>query len=170
RLRKLRFQLDAVSDVIHNEDGADDAEIARQQRRDGDVGDAGVARRRSQAELVQIVNAGILPHAVKLLHQRAGQYFANGTAERLRAGQGVHHFHLRVPGLDVVVQIHRQHTYADGFHDVFVEVFERLVGQRLVLQRGIKPGVLDSNADVSRQRLQQLNVFAGEEIALHGLA
>ncbi len=49
RLRELRLQLDAVGDVVDEDDAADGDEVARDQRSDGDVGDAaspvGSARR-----------------------------------------------------------------------------------------------------------------------------
>ncbi len=38
-----------------------------------------------------------------------------------------------------------------------------------MLERGIQPPVLDRDADVSRQRFEQLHIFAGEEVAFHGL-
>ena len=54
----------------------------------------------------------------------------------------------------MVVQVHRQHTHADGFHDVFVEILQALVGQRLLLQRGIEPGILNGDSDVTSERFQ----------------
>ena len=40
----------------------------------------------------------------------------------------------------------------------------------LLLQRFVQARVLDSDADVAGEGLQQLNVFAGEEIAIFGFA
>ena len=56
-LRELGFQLDAVGDVVDQDDAADDVEVAREQRRDGDVGDAGLAGGQGEAELVERVGA-----------------------------------------------------------------------------------------------------------------
>src|SRR5205807_875267 len=42
RLRELRLELDALGNVIHDQDAADHAEIARQERSNGDVGNARV--------------------------------------------------------------------------------------------------------------------------------
>ena len=48
--------------------------------------------------------------------------------------------------------------------------FSRSYSRDLLLQRGVQARVLDGDADVAGQRFQQLDVFAGEEIALAGLA
>jgi len=39
RLGELRFQLDTIGDVVNQDDTADGDEVARDQGRDGDVGD-----------------------------------------------------------------------------------------------------------------------------------
>jgi len=116
------------------------------------------------------VNAGVLAHAIILFHEGCRRHLAQRPANDLRSRHGIHHFHLRVPGFNTVGQVHRQHADADGFHNVFVEVFQALIGQRFLLQGGIQLRVLNSNAHISRERLQQLHVFVGKKVALHDLA
>ena len=72
RLRQLRFQLDALGDVVHDDQPPDDAEVFADQRSDGDVGDARVTGCRAQPELVQVVDARCLAHPVILFQERRG--------------------------------------------------------------------------------------------------
>ena len=48
--------------------------------------------------------------------------------------------------------------------------FSRSYSSTFCSQRGVQPRVLDGDADVAGQRFQQFDVFAGEEVAFHGLA
>src|ERR1017187_2802078 len=170
RLGELRFQLDAFGDVVHDDQAADHAEVLADQRRDGDVGDAGVARGGTQTKLVEIVDSRTLPYPVILLDKCRWKDVAQRTAQHFGAGRSVHHFHLRVPGLDAVFQIDSQHTYADGLDDVLVELLEALVLRSLALQRFVKARILQRDANVAGQGFEQLHIFTGEEIAFRGFA
>src|SRR3974390_674047 len=170
RLRKLRLQLDALGDVVHDDQPADDAEAAAHQRRDGDVGDTGFARGGAQPELVQVVNASAESHPAVLVEKRRREYVAQRLAQHLRPRHGIHYFHLRVPRFDAVLQVHRQHADTDGLDNVLAELFQPLVLGDLALQRTVQARILDGNADVSCQGFQQLHVFGGEEISFGGLA
>ena len=163
-------RLDAFGDVVHDDQPPDHVELPGDQRRDGDVHNAALARRRGQAELVQVVDARVLPHPVELFHKLRRKYFAQGPGQRLPARQGVHDFHLRVPGFDAVRQVHRHHAHVDRLHDVFVEVLQAFVLGDLLFERGVQTRILDGDADVAGQGFQQFNVFAGQEIAFHRLA
>ncbi len=74
---------------------------------------------------------GALAHAVVLFQKCGREHVAQRAAQRLRARRRVHHFHLRVPRLDAVFQVHRQHADADGLDDVLVEFLQPLVLRRL---------------------------------------
>ena len=77
---------------------------------------------------------------------------------------------LRVPALHTIVQIRRQNPDVDGLDDVLAELLQPLVLLHLVLQRTVQPRVFNRDADISRQRGQQLHVVARKEIALVGAA
>ena len=121
-------------------------------------------------KLVQVMNAGSLTHPVKLFHERSRENLAQRPGQSLPARQGVHHFHLRVPGLDPVRQIYRHHTHTDRLDNVLVEILQPFVLGNLLLQRCVQPGVLDGDADIPGNGLKQFHVFAGQEIALSGFA
>ena len=141
------------------------------QRRDGDVGHARVAGGRAQPELVQVVNALASGAPGNTLPEMpAAATSRQRTSQRFQARQGKHHFHLRVPRLDAVFQIDRQHAHADGLDNVLVELLQPLVLAGFLLQRLVQTRVLHRDADVAGQRLQQLHVLAGEEVAFGGLA
>ncbi len=169
-LGELDFEFDALGDIVHDDEAADDVELARHQRRDGHVDDTGFAGRRCQPELVEIVDAGILPHAVELLDEGRRKNLAQRASDHLPAWLGIHHFHLGVPRLDAILQIDGQHADVNGLDDVFVEILEALVLAHLLFERCVQARVLDRDGNVARESLQQLDVFAREEIAFHGLA
>src|SRR5664280_205452 len=54
RLRELRFQLDPLGNIVHDDQAANDAEVFRDQRSDSDIGYTGVTGGRAQPELVQV--------------------------------------------------------------------------------------------------------------------
>ena len=68
-LGELAFQFDAFGNVVHYDQAANHLELARHQRGDGHVDGSSLARGRLQAELVEVVDAAILPDAVKLLDE-----------------------------------------------------------------------------------------------------
>ena len=112
----------------------------------------------------------VLPHPVKLLDEFRREDAAHGLRESLPSRQGVHDFHLRVPALDAVFHVERHDAHVDGFHDVFVEVLEALVLRHLLLQRRVEAAVLDGDAEIAAEGLEQLHVFAGKVVALGGLS
>ena len=116
------------------------------------------------------MNAGVLPNTVKLFHKLGREDSIERLGESLPARQGIHHFHLRVPALDAVLHVERHDAYVDGFDDILVEILEALVLSNFLLQRGIELCVLDRNAKVSTERLQEFDVFAGEEVPLRGFS
>ena len=143
---------------------------ASHQRRDGYVDGADFAGRRLEAELVQVANACVLPHAIELFDELRRENGFQGLGESLPARDRVHHFHLRVPALNAVLHVERHHAHVDGFDDVFVEVFQALVLRSFLLQRGVELSVLNGDAEIAAEGLEQLHVFAGEEVALGRLA
>ncbi len=137
-LRKLGFKFDALGDVIHDDQPADDLELARHQRRERHIHGADFTRGRLQAEFVQVANARFLPHAIEFFDELRRENGFQRLGQSLPARHRVHHFHLRVPALDAVFHVERHHAHVDGFDDVFVEVLQALVFRRLLLQRGIE--------------------------------
>ena len=137
RLAQLRFEFNALGNVVNNDEAANHVELSGDQGCNGNIGGAGVAGGRMQAELVEVVNAGVLPHAVKLFHEQRRKNVAELFAKHLGPRHGIHHFHLRIPGFHPVFQVNRQHAYVDGFHNVLIEILEPLVLAGFLFQRGI---------------------------------
>ena len=84
-LGELRFQFYSLSDVVHDDQPADHVEFLRDQWRYGDVHGASLAGGGIQPELVQIVNAGILPNTIELFYKRCWKDLAQRTCQRLPA-------------------------------------------------------------------------------------
>ena len=95
---------------------------------------------------------------------KCGGKISLSTLPCLRAWRGVHHFHLRVPRFDAVFEINPS-TPTLSTRRFLVEILQPLVLARLLLQRSVKPPVLNGDAEVSGERLNQFHVLAGEEIA-----
>ena len=169
-LRKLSFERDALGDVVDQDDAADGDEVAREQRRDGDVGGAQLAGARGEPELVEMMHAGLIAEAVEGLDELRRKDRVQRLADGFGAAQRVHRFHLRVPALDAVVEIEREDADVDGLDDVLVELLQALELADLLFEARVEAGVLQRDADVAGQRLEQLDVFAGEEIAADGAA
>ena len=123
-----------------------------------------------QPELVERVRAMLVAHAVepgdKLRRQDSGDRLTQNLGARLL----VHALHLRVPALDAVVEVDGEDADVDRFDDVLVELLEAFELRDLLLQPAVELRVLNGDADVAGQRLQQLHVFAGEEVAVIGAA
>ena len=83
-LRELSFERDALGDVVDQDDAADGDEVAREQRRDGDVGGALFAGAGGEAELVEMVHAGLVAEAVERIDRtrRGRRRAAAGRALR----------------------------------------------------------------------------------------
>ena len=106
RLGELAFELDAVGDVVDEDDAADLAiKVARDERGDGDVGYAEVTIGQGEAELVEgvgAVDAVGVADAGELLDELRREDGGERLAEGLAAGLGVHLLHGGVPALDAV--------------------------------------------------------------------
>ncbi len=68
-LGELRFKRDALGDVVDQDDAAHGNEVAREQRRDGDVGGALLAGARGEAELVEVMHALLVAEALDRLDE-----------------------------------------------------------------------------------------------------
>ena len=62
-LCELSFERDALGDVVDQDDAAHDDEVAREQRRDGDVDGALFAGLGGEVELVEMVHARFVAEA-----------------------------------------------------------------------------------------------------------
>src|SRR5262249_12631331 len=129
-----------------------------------------LASRREQAELVEIVDTRVLPDTVELLDKLCRENFAEWTGQSLPPRQRIHDLHLRVPGFNAVSQINRQYSHVDGLDDVLVEIFQTLVLRHLLFERGVEPSVLNRDAYIAGECLEQFHIFTGKEVTLYGLA
>ncbi len=90
RLSQLGLQLDAVGDVVYQNDAADSDEVTRDQRCNGDVGDALASVGQHQPELVERVRAVLLAHAVESGDELRRQYGRDRLTQDLGARLLVH--------------------------------------------------------------------------------
>ena len=140
-LGELRFELDAVGDVVDQDDAADGDEVAGDQRRDGDVGGAGLAGGQCEAELVEGVGAVLVAQRCRSgATKSAGKTAESGWRRASARGCGVHDLHLGVPALDAVVEVDGEDADVDGFDDVLVELLEPLELGDLLLRGGGRAG------------------------------
>src|SRR5258708_7221771 len=170
RLSELSLQLNAVGDVIDQNDAAHSDEVTRDQRRDRDVGDTLVSVGQHQPELVEGVSPMLFAHAVEPGDKLWRQYRGDRLMQDLGTLPLVHALHLGVPALDSIVEVDREDPDVDRFDDIFVELLQAFELRNLLLQSPIELRVLDGDADVSGQRFQQLHVFTGEKVAVVGSA
>src|SRR6266849_6094923 len=102
----------------------------------------------------------------KFFRQERAQLAAHGVlalyAEEL--------LHARVPGLDHAAKIDGQHADVQRFDDVFAEILEPRNLQSLLFERRIELGVVQGHSDVAGDGVHQLDVIAGQEITIDGLA
>ncbi len=164
-LGELAFHLGLVGDVVEEDDAADGAEIARDERRDGDVGNAGFFGGGGEAELIEVVDAGLILDAAIFLDEVGGEDGFERLAEGVFARQCEEDFHLRVPALDALFGIDGEDADIDGFDDVLVEFLKALVFDNFLFEAGVEAGILQGDADVAGQRFEELHVLAGEEVA-----
>ncbi len=150
-LRQLGFERHSLGDVVDQDDAADGNEVAREQRRNGDVGRALFAGPRGERKLVEVMHALLVAEALQSLDELRGEDGAQLLADRLGAAESIHGLHLRVPALDAVVQIHSQDADVDRFDDVFVELLQPFEFADLLFQPGIEAGILQRDANVAGQ-------------------
>ena len=79
-LGELDFQFDPLRDVVHDHQPPHHVELARDQRRHRDIHDARLAGGSRQPELIEIVDARILPNPVKLLDESGRKNLAQTNA------------------------------------------------------------------------------------------
>src|SRR5579884_197248 len=174
RLLQLLLKLDAVGYIIENHQPADTIKVLRHQRRDGDIQYAVFGRlgRRfgqrlgPQPVFVDVVNAGLLADAHKLLDQIVGEQSAQRPPHGLVARNAVHQLELRVPALDPVFQVHGQDSDVNRLDDVFAEILQSLVLIHLLLERLVQPRVFDGNAQITDHRLEKLQILASQKLVV----
>ena len=116
------------------------------------------------------MHARIAAELFERLNELQGKYGTKRLADGFAAAERVHGFHLRVPALDAVVEIDGEDAHVDGLDDVLVELLEALEFDDFFFEAGVEAGVLQSDADVAGERFEQLDIFAGEEVAAQGAA
>ncbi len=121
-------------------------------------------------ELIDVVDAGLAADAIEHLAQVGGEKLAQRASDGGGAGDAGEGFHARVPAFDAVVEIGGEDADVDGFDDVFAEFLEALVLLGLALERFVEADVFEGDADVAGESGEEIDVVAGEEIALFGAA
>ena len=86
-------------------------------------------------------------------------------ADGFGAAQRVHGLHLRVPAFDAVVEVDGEDAHVDGLDNIFVEFLQALELGDLFFEARVEAGVLQGDADVAGEGFEQLDVFAGQEVA-----
>ena len=140
--------------------------FACNQRSDGDVGYAGLARGKRQPEFIEGVRALFFADGIEPRDEIGREELGDGLPECIGARPGEQHLHLRVPALDPVIEIDSKDADVDGFDDVLVELLEPLEVGDLLLESAIELRVLNGDADVAGQRFEHLHLFAGEKVSI----
>ena len=169
-LGELRFERDALGDVVDEDDAADGDEVAGEQRRDGDVGGALLAGAGGEAELVEVMHALLVAETVDGVANSGGKHGRRGwpmASARLRAYMAsICAFQLSMRSSRSMA---RMPTLMDS--TMFsLNSFRRSNSPIFSFEASVEAGVLQGDADVAGQRFEQFHVFAGEEVAADGAA
>ena len=92
------------------------------------------------------------------------QQFGELPSHRRRALDTGQPFDFIVPTADPILEIGRENADVDRLDDVLVKLLQALVFVDLALQRMVEARVLDGDADIVGERLEQLDVVTGEEV------
>src|SRR5450631_1118652 len=112
----------------------------------------------------------LVTEAFESLNELGRENILKPLAEGLAATERIHGLHLRVPAFDTVFEVEGENADVDGLDDVFVELLETFELANLFFEPCVEAGVLQGDANVAGQRLEQFNVLAGEEVSAHGAA
>ena len=164
-LRQLVLERDALGDVVDQDDAADGDEVAREQRGDGDVGGALLAGAGGQRELVEVMHALLVAEAVHGFDELSGedrtQVLAEASARLSAYMASICAFQLSMRSSRSTA---RMPTLMDS--TMFsLNSLRRSNSAIFIFEPRVEAGVLEGDADVAGQRLEQLDVFAGEEVA-----
>ena len=128
RLGELGFELDAIGDVVDLDDAAYDVEVTGEEGGDGDVGGADFAGGEGEAELVEGLGAvgvdGFAANLAEAVEEVWWEDLGERAADGFGAGAGEEDLHLRVPGLDGVVEVYREDADVDGLDDILIEILQ----------------------------------------------
>src|SRR5258708_6348219 len=116
------------------------------------------------------MHAGFVAEALNRGDKLVGEHGTEFLAKSFGAAYRVHRFHLRVPAFDAVFEIESEDADVDRFDDIFVELLEAFELADLDFETGVEACILQGDADVAGQRLEQLDIFAGKEVAADGTA
>ena len=166
------FHLDPLGVVVQNDDPTGDPTILVHERSDGGVDHAQVPAKLESA-LVEPedlgMSRGVGPHSHPHFPDKVfGKHLGNPLADDPVLGDPHQGLHLRVPALNPLLQVHDHHPDADGFDDaltVFLELPELL---RLLVYRGVQPGILQGDGHIAGDGLKKFHVLAGEQVAPMG--
>src|SRR5258708_25725182 len=79
-------------------------------------------------------------------------------------------FHEGVTGFDDTIQVNGEQAHIQGLDDIFAEVLEAGDFEGLLFKRAVKLRVIEGDSDVTGNRLDQLDVIAGQIISIPRLA
>src|ERR1700733_14632146 len=108
------------------------------------------------------MSALFFAHAVKSRDKLRRQHRGDRLTQNLGAALRVHALHLGIPTLDAIVEIYSEDPDVDRLDNILVELLKALELGNLLLQPSVKLCVLNGDADIAGERLQQLHVFTGE--------
>src|SRR5947209_19965931 len=97
RWRQLRFEINTFGDVVQDDEPPDDLESSSDQRSDCDVCYARISGESLKAEFIEVVNAGVVAHAVILFEETRWEQLREPARERQVTRRRVHDLHLRIP-------------------------------------------------------------------------
>ena len=170
RLRQLVFEVHALREVVEDQQSPQHLAVFADQRGHGNVHDQLRARRSLEPELVQRKGRRTFGGRRQLRHQLRRKDRFQALSHRLRALQSVKLFHRRVPGVHALLQVTGHDTGIDGLDDVLVEVLQRLVLKRFLLERPVELGVFEGDAHVPADGVEQVDVLARKEVSPTGLS
>ena len=112
------------------------------------------------------MDARLAFHFIKAVRHVGREKLAQRPSQRDMSWNAGEFLDLGVPALDSIVKVDGHNADIDRFDDVFAEFLEALVFLDFLLERTVETAILDCDRDISGKRDQQLEVVAGQKIAL----
>ena len=169
-LHHLLFEAHALGDVVEQDEPAEARSGLAQERRNRDVDDQMMAAAAGEMEFVDAGNVLVGGARGDFRDEVRGEQLGESAAESLASRDIEQSLELRIPGFQAILAIHGEDADVERFDDVLAEVFETLDLRGLLLERLVEPGVFNGDGQVAGNGVEQFEVVARKEIAVHGLA
>ena len=170
-LRELGFKRDALGDVVDQDDAAHGNKIAREQRRDGDVGGALLAGARGERGIcrgdARRARCGSLRSRRRTPTGKTEPSAWPRASARLRA------YMASICAFQLSMRSSRSRARMPTLMDSTMFSLNSLSRSNSPIfssKARVEAGVLQGDADVAGEGLEQLHIFAGEEVAADGAA